>query len=40
VAMEHDLHTNIGVINVCIEFNIFKVKGTYYFSRHSGFLAT
>jgi hypothetical protein len=24
--MEHDLYTNIRVIDVCTEFNIFEVK--------------
>jgi hypothetical protein len=26
VAVEHNLYTNIRVINVCIEFDIFEVK--------------
>jgi hypothetical protein len=31
VAMEHDLCTNIRVIDICIEFNIFKVKVPIFF---------
>jgi hypothetical protein len=40
VATEHDLHENIRNINVCTEFNMFKVKVPIIFPRYSGFLAT
>jgi hypothetical protein len=40
MVMEHNLYTNIRVINIYTEFNIFKVKvpiiffGTLVFSVH------
>jgi hypothetical protein len=38
--MEHDLCTNIRVIDICIEFNIFKVKVPIFFFRYTGFFGT
>ena len=40
VAMEHDLCTNIRVIDVCTEFDMFEVKVPIIFFQHSGFFAT
>ncbi len=39
MAMEHDLYTNIKVIDVCTEFNIFEVKVPIIF-RHTCFFGT
>jgi len=38
--MEYDLYKNIGYTDMCIEFEMFKVKVLIIFFRHGGFFAT
>ena len=37
MTIEHDLYTNIGVINVCTKFDMFEVKVPIIFLGTLGF---